>query len=284
MKTEDIDSKINMPDIDTEWAKFESVQIDSYSAKNEADLKKCSPKKGFHISYKMAAAIIIFMISAVGFGVSVGVISYINNSIPHYKPKTVYKIIDIPKSIKNDNKSDARNIWIKANNLKVYDIMYGSSCSWYCNNWPENVTASSELPAKGKYTYSASNAHDLNHETAWAEGAEGDGIGEYLLYNFKGSTNKITKIMIMNGYVKSKKAWEENGRVKALKVYYSNKPCAILELEDSRTQQEFEIGALGYADSKKPGWSLKFEIIDVYPGTKYKDTVISELYFDGPSH
>jgi hypothetical protein len=27
--------------------------------------------------------------------------------------------------------------------------------------------------------------------------------------------------------------------------------------------------------------TLKFEILEVYPGTRHKDTVISEIYFDG---
>ena len=32
---------------------------------------------------------------------------------------------------------------------------------------------------------------------------------------------------------------------------------------------------------EKNPWTLKFEILDVYPGERYDDTVISELYFDG---
>ena len=44
---------------------------------------------------------------------------------------------------------------------------------------------------------------------------------------------------------------------------------------------EYPFIALGYHDSNKPSWHLRFEIMEVYPGTKYEDTVISELYFDG---
>ena len=56
---------------------------------------------------------------------------------------------------------------------------------------------------------------------------------------------------------------------------------AILELEDSRTLQCFDVGLLGYNDKNAANWTLKFEILDVYPGEKYEDTAISELYFDG---
>ena len=57
----------------------------------------------------------------------------------------------------------------------------------------------------------------------------------------------------------------------------------ILDLEDSRTLQWFDIGIVGYCPEAgvDTSWTLKFEIMDVYPGTKYDDTVISELYFDG---
>lgn len=30
-----------------------------------------------------------------------------------------------------------------------------------------------------------------------------------------------------------------------------------------------------------PDWTVKFEIVEVYKGTKYNDTVISEIFFDG---
>ena len=69
--------------------------------------------------------------------------------------------------------------------------------------------------------------------------------------------------------------------MKKLRLWYNNKPYAILALEDSRTIQCFDVGILGYNDGAKSGRTLKFEILEVYPGSKYGDTVIAELYFDG---
>ena len=37
----------------------------------------------------------------------------------------------------------------------------------------------------------------------------------------------------------------------------------------------------GYHDETKPDWTLKFEILEVYPGASCDDTVIAELYFGG---
>jgi hypothetical protein len=62
-------------------------------------------------------------------------------------------------------------------------------------------------------------------------------------------------------------------------MYVNNKPYAILELEDTSAQQIFTIEPL--RSNNKDDLILRFEIIDVYKGIKYDDTVITELYFSG---
>ena len=163
----------------------------------------------------------------------------------------------------------------------IFDDLYAGFCSWYCGGEVLSVKASSCLKPTSKFNYEAENAHDFNHESVWVEGAKGQGIGEYLVYEFAGACPRITTVKILNGHVKSEKAWRENSRVKKLRMYYKNEPYAILELEDSRTEQDFEVGVLGPHDGNAPKWTLKFEILEVYPGSKYQDTVISELWFDG---
>ena len=163
----------------------------------------------------------------------------------------------------------------------IYTDLYSGYCSWYCGGEILSVKASSCLKPYKKFTYKGKNAHDFNHESVWAEGAPGQGTGEYLVYEFPGKCPRITNVKILNGHVKSNKAWKENSRVKKLKMYYMDKPYAILELEDSRSLQCFDVGVLGPHNPEAPNWTMKFEIMEVYPGSKYEDTVISELYFDG---
>ncbi len=160
----------------------------------------------------------------------------------------------------------------------IFDHFYSSSCSWYCGGRVDRVTASSYLSPQGRFSYKPEHAHDFDWESAWVEGVSGDGIGQYLLYEFP-SGPRVTTVNILNGYVKTSKAWKENSRVKKLKVYYNNTPIAILNLEDSRSLQSFDIGTVGRLEGRP--WTLKFEILEVYRGTKYRDTVISEIYFDG---
>jgi hypothetical protein len=168
-----------------------------------------------------------------------------------------------------------------------YEIL-GPGCSWYCGGGLDTLNASSELKQQGENNYSAKNAHDLNYKTAWIEGVSGYGIGQYLVYHLPPENPRITKIIVVNGYVKSDKAWTENSRVKKLKLYIDDKPFAILNLEDVKNEQIFTFNPIGNGDranfkllKTKPWWTMKFEIMDVYKGKKYDDTVISEIYFDG---
>ena len=100
---------------------------------------------------------------------------------------------------------------------------------------------------------------------------------------------RVHEIKIANGYVKSEKAWWENGRGKKLKLYLDGKLYAILNLRDERAEHVFKVGPFGYKDfyelddARKPTkpWILRFEILEVYPGTKYSDTAISEIHFMG---
>jgi hypothetical protein len=165
-----------------------------------------------------------------------------------------------------------------------------TGCSWYCGGGPDSISASSFLISTDtSINYLPKNAHDLSFNTAWIVGGKGYGIGEYLIYYFRYAAPRITKIIIANGYVKSPEVWQEYSRVKKLKIYIDDKPFAVLNLEDSRREQIFEFEPIGKERlnliweelEKLPRWTMKFEILEVYSGTKYDNVAISEIYFDG---
>ena len=168
-----------------------------------------------------------------------------------------------------------------------WDVL-GPGCSWYCGGGLDTQTASSYLKGTKNISYIPKNMHDLNYETAWVEGVDGYGVGESVTYHFPPESPRITSLIVVNGYVKSEKTWKENSRVKKLKMYISDVPYVILNLEDTRKEQIFNVAPLGYGDRKdwdklkaKPWWSIKFEIMEVYEGDKYDETAITEIYFDG---
>ena len=157
----------------------------------------------------------------------------------------------------------------------AWDIIDGG-CSWYCGGGNYKIKASSSLGD----SYKAEFANDLSYKTAWVEGKKDEGISEYLEYYFKNDSPRITEIIISNGYMKSEETWKNNNRVKKLKLYVNGVPLGVLNLKDSRTDQYFEVGTLGH-NKNGTDLILKFEILEVYKGSKYNDTAITEIYFDG---
>ena len=154
---------------------------------------------------------------------------------------------------------------------------YSPGCSWYCGGIIDTVTASSSFTEE----FIATNTHDFRITTVWVEGVKGDGVGEYITYHFPGNCPRITGVSIHNGFVKDKKLWKKYGRVKKLLMYYNDEPYAILNLKDTRDCQNFKIGILGNEIKEgTPAWSVKFEILEVYPGRNH-NTAITEIYFDG---
>ena len=207
-----------------------------------------------------------------------------SSSIKIVKPSQVIQMPSITKEkwatlMEQVDRGETNIDDIKYGDLTVYNDLYSESCSWYCGGDVKQLTASGCHARAGRLSYEGKNAHDFNHESVWA--TNGDGIGQSLTYTFAGECPRITTVKILNGYVKDETSWRNNSRVKRLRMFYNGKPYAELALEDSRTLQCFEVGTLGYHDSKKSDWTLRFEILDVYSGAKYKDAVIAELYFDG---
>ena len=163
-------------------------------------------------------------------------------------------------------------------------------------------------PQNGNY-YGYASISDLSYATAWVEGIKGYGIGEYIEFKFPAKHPRITTIKIANGYIKDKTTWKNNSRVRQLKVYVNNTEFAILNLKDVYAEQVFEIPTIGfeityrgynddgtswykYKDENgntfksynkeiELGDTIRFEILSVYPGDKYDDTAITEIYFDG---
>jgi hypothetical protein len=172
------------------------------------------------------------------------------------------------------------------NQKPIGDLIFLKGCSWYCGGNVKSIKASSELKQNKGINYSPENIHDFNKNTAWIEGNSEYGIGEFIEYSFNFSEIEsyngqlgINKILLANGYKKNKETWENNSRVKQMKVYLNNEPYAILNLIDSYEIQTIEIGEIKFP--AKLTTKLKFEITEVYEGKKYKDTGISLLMFEG---
>lgn len=178
-------------------------------------------------------------------------------------------------------------------------------CGEFCpnNGWLE-IEASSELVSEDD-RYAAGNLKSgAGRKYAWAEGVEGVGIGECIKYhdsNGYGITSRwdglpwevaygydypidgyirYTEICIVNGYAKDEKTWEENGRVKTLRMDVEDKPYAYLLLEDTILPQYFTLPPEGIKAVDGGEIHFEFVIEDVYPGTLYEDTCLTGLVLE----
>ncbi|MBQ8452542.1 MAG: hypothetical protein IJ539_02045 [Prevotella sp.] len=251
-------------------------------------------RKTSHLWRRVAAiALIAILVS----GLSYAGISHIvsRSGLPHLKPSEVNTIPTISRAEYEQlsEKMDSGQLSQQAIDSRYAGLsnLYWPGCSWYCLGEYRHVTASSCLSPMGKKNYSSDNLYDWNHETAWVEGVDGSGKGETITFTIAGRSWPITSVNILNGYVKTERAWRENNRVKQLKMYVNGQPYALLDLEDSRAEQVFPVDSIGKRPagmsdeewSHRPDYTIKFEIRSVYRGEKYDDTAISELFFCGPA-
>lgn len=178
-------------------------------------------------------------------------------------------------------------------------------CSSWCAmiDFEQEAEASSELESfTGRYA--AENVLRQDRYGAWAEGAEGMGIGESITYrqsctyptdnkwevlrwDFREPEKRncdgfmrYSEICIVNGYAKDQKTWEENGRVKRLLMYVAGKPYAFLELEDTILPQYFLLPEDDIKVLNGGMIEFRFEIEDVYAGTVYEDTCLTGIVME----
>ncbi len=97
---------------------------------------------------------------------------------------------------------------------------------------PTSVTSSSALKATSTDNYRATNLVDGDLTTAWNEGAEGPGLGEWVKFEFSQQL-VLARIEIANGYQKDEERFLGNPRVKSLKVEYSNGTTQLVDLLDT---------------------------------------------------
>lgn len=129
---------------------------------------------------------------------------------------------------------------------------------------------SSELSPQSGNSYGALNLFDNDPRTAWVEGKQDEGLGEYLAIDFEDERD-VRAIDLLNGYTKSERLFFRNTRVRTLSITASNGARADLSLRDDGDWQRLEL--TGFEDIT---W-LKLEIGGVYAGSHYPDTAISEL-------
>lgn len=119
-------------------------------------------------------------------------------------------------------------------------------------------------------THSADRLIDGDISTAWVEGMSGQGIKESVSVYFDGEY-LINGIKINAGYQKNDELYSKNSRPAKVGIVFSDGTYEVHELDDVNNVQDIVF----YGAMVTSKVSLMIE--DVYSGTKYEDTAISEI-------
>lgn len=133
----------------------------------------------------------------------------------------------------------------------------------------QNISASSYLKEKS-VNHIPNRLVDEDTTTAWVEGVDGNGEGEYVLINFDNDYS-VSGIKIWNGYQKNEDLYYKNARPAEVELEFSDGTIEQLKLQD-----EFDKGQMFRFETRVTSY-VKITIISVYDGSKYEDTVISEV-------
>lgn len=145
---------------------------------------------------------------------------------------------------------------------------------------PRESSASSTLLSQGKASYQPKNVMDEDPTTVWVEGKPDFGVGEFLEVIMEPWSNGI---YLLNGYQSSRTAWENNSRVKQMQVSVNGVVVCLVDLTDRMGVQHFELpsSALDLFATQAGEVVIRFTIMEIYPGLKWKDTAISEVWTCG---
>ena len=165
---------------------------------------------------------------------------------------------------------------------------------------PRKIAVTNRLPNTKKYNYDPENLRDGDLQTSWCTRSweEGNYKMDFVMIKVpKGSKG----IRIVNGYAKSKEAFQNNNRIKQLYLsfnVYDPKAHQDCEPSDSKYTVEYHTARnLNYLKDSLKGQEIIFSnlkwfdwndfkqdyvylgigIVDIYPGKKWNDTCLTEI-------
>jgi len=135
---------------------------------------------------------------------------------------------------------------------------------------PKATVSSSALKGTSTASFQATNLVDDDLRTAWIEGANGPGLGEWVRFEFSEPV-LLARIEIANGYQKDPDRFAGSPRVRMVSIEYSSGATQLVELFDTE-QLQYIIPA-----DEAVEW-IKLVIVSVYDGEDVEDTSLSEVH------
>ncbi len=147
---------------------------------------------------------------------------------------------------------------------------------YFLDHTDYEATASSTLAPQGKHHYDVINIKGFSQEdvtSPWAEGVEGDGVGESITLNVT-RVLPLYGLLIRPGYYDGddQESWKKNNRVAALEITLNGEHTFTETIADEHFNDPYLIRVRDYA---KPVTKVTMVIKAVHPGTQFHDTCIS---------
>lgn len=179
---------------------------------------------------------------------------------------------------------EGENIHIVLHDVQLYPENYDDLLqlfkwqSGFYGSWNAIYTNDIAITLSG---YPLNNLVDGDITTAWVEGESDAGIGTFIFLNAEGNFD-IDKIRIFPGYGKSEERFYQNNRLKKIEIWYNQKgyfsekdvimdrTVQTVYFEDSFEWQEI-------IPDQTDFHGCFIWINDVYYGSKWNDTCISEI-------
>jgi hypothetical protein len=121
-------------------------------------------------------------------------------------------------------------------------------------------------------SFAAGNAIDGRVGSSWIEGEASAGLGEWIEFSF-GEEVPLTRIELYNGNWDSRDFFQRHNRIKSVQVKFSNGSSEKYELADKMERQTIALKAPVRTRS------VRFVLKEVYAGTTFNDTSLSEVLF-----
>lgn len=134
------------------------------------------------------------------------------------------------------------------------------------------IVESSSTYDGDRATHIAYNLIDSNTKTNWTEGVSGNGEGEYVDFLFQ-AEQPIAGFTIWAGNHYNDSYYTKNARPKTITLTFSDGSNENYTLRDKKEEQTFRFSQPVETES------VRLTITSVYAGTKWEDTVISEIDF-----
>lgn len=134
----------------------------------------------------------------------------------------------------------------------------------------EGVNASSSFPMQNGVRYDATQLNDGKLSSCWVEGDSGSGLGSWFELNL-GGERAVDSLKIWAGMWYSYDYWSRANRPKSIEIKFSDGSVETHALTDKMEVQNIQL------KSTHKTSTVRIKIKDIYNGTTWFDTAISEV-------